>query len=112
MTTLLQLYFDDIHVADVRVIGRTVDTWDGLFSIVMSGKSPLEQRLAEFIAVTTEWFRCLSATPPSQSDDPDEYTDLIESSSWCMKSPDGSSSLPLQMAPAFMPEDCLQWMYR
>lgn len=92
---ILQLWFGDVLVADLRNVFPHQGTWFAEYrQIVAQDQGRLQSRLCEFIQFCEEWHQRLA-----RGDDPDAkefapFADIIESDEWRVPCPDGTEMLP------------------
>jgi hypothetical protein len=107
----VMLYYDGIHVGNVRGPIYSDRTWDGIFEPALSDNGELERRLLAFILLVQDWnLRCITdrLNPPPLSEF-DPYKDVIDSELWHVRLADGTIFAQLDGAPVFRHGQGISW---
>jgi hypothetical protein len=98
----LQLWYGDVLVAELRDAFPHQGTWFANYEqIVPPGEGLVQDRLCSYIRFCEDWHQRLEAGKDPDPEEFDQYTDVIESSSWRADCPDGST-LAMDGGPIFV----------
>jgi hypothetical protein len=98
----LRLLYGNILVAELRDAFPHQGTWFANYEqIVLPEEGMLQNRLCGYIGFCEDWHQRLEAGKDPDPKEFDQYADVIESSSWRVDCPDGSS-LTMDSGPIFV----------
>jgi hypothetical protein len=98
----LQLWFDDVLVADLLNVFPHQETWFAQYrQIVSPGQGPVQARLCEFIRFCEEWHQRLDGGELPDAREFDQFADVLESAAWRVLCPDGTE-LRMAQGPGFV----------
>lgn len=86
----LQLWYEDVLVADLHRAFPHQGTWFALYELkIAPGTGPLPDRLLEYIAFATDFHRRIAEGQDHDFDEFDRFGDLSEARPWRIPRPDG-----------------------
>jgi hypothetical protein len=98
----LQLWFDEVLVAELRNVFPHQGTWFAEYrQVVAPEQGRLEARLCQFIQFCEAWHGSLARGDDPDAKEFDQFADVIESPAWRVPCPDSTELRPAG-APIFV----------